>query len=128
MARDPYQELGVSRTATTDEIRKAKIILWKGFCSVHQMFHENQIAKFRAEVPGGKVISHPENSFEVCENSDFVGSTEAILRIVRASEPGTHWLVGTELNLVNRLRDETPDFKEGVASFTEKRPANFTDK
>jgi quinolinate synthase len=91
---------------TDDEIRNARIILWKGFCSVHQMFHPAQIEKFRREVPNGHVISHPENSYEVCQASDFVGSTEYILRIVRAAEPGSHWLVGTELNLVNRLRDE----------------------
>jgi quinolinate synthase len=91
---------------TPEQIRDAKIILWRGFCSVHQMFHPNHIAKFRAEVPNGKVISHPENAFEVCEASDYVGSTEYILKTVRASEPGTHWLVGTELNLVNRLREE----------------------
>src|SRR5699024_6415576 len=65
-----------------------------------------QIEKFRAEYPGGKVISHPENAFEVCQASDVVGSTETILRTVRASEPGTRWLVGTELNLVNRLKAE----------------------
>ena len=91
---------------TVDEIRNAKIILWKGFCSVHQMFHPAQIEKFRREVPNGQVISHPENSYEVCQASDFVGSTEYILRVVRAAAPGSHWLVGTELNLVNRLRDE----------------------
>ncbi|HZR34118.1 MAG TPA: quinolinate synthase NadA [Nevskia sp.] len=91
---------------TPEQIRKARIILWKGFCSVHQMFHPAQIEKFRREVPHGKVISHPENAFEVCEASDHVGSTEYILRTVRASEAGSHWLVGTELNLVNRLRDE----------------------
>jgi len=91
---------------TAEEIRKAKIILWKGFCSVHQMFHPAHIEKFRREVPQGKVISHPENAFEVCENSDYVGSTEYILRTVRAAEAGSHWLIGTELNLVNRLKDE----------------------
>jgi quinolinate synthase len=91
---------------TVEQIRKAKIILWKGFCSVHQMFHPAHIEKFRREVPGGKVISHPENAFEVCEHSDYVGSTETILRTVRAAEAGSHWLVGTELNLVNRLKDE----------------------
>ena len=84
----------------------AKIILWKGFCSVHQMFHPKQIETFREKVPNGKVISHPENALEVCLASDEVGSTEFILNTVRASEPGTHWLVGTELNLVNRLHDE----------------------
>lgn len=91
---------------TVDEIRDAKIILWKGFCSVHQMFHPAHIEKFRREVPHGQVISHPENSYEVCQASDYVGSTEYILRTVRAATPGSHWLVGTELNLVNRLRDE----------------------
>jgi len=91
---------------TPQQIRDAKIILWRGFCSVHQMFHPNHIARFRAEVPDGRVISHPENAFEVCEASDEVGSTEYILKTVRASAPGTQWLVGTELNLVNRLRDE----------------------
>jgi quinolinate synthase len=91
---------------TPAQIRQAKIILWKGFCSVHQMFHPQHIHKFRRERPQGKVISHPENDFEVCQLSDYVGSTEYILRTVRASEPGTHWLVGTELNLVNRLKDE----------------------
>lgn len=91
---------------TAEEIDKAKIILWKGFCSVHQMFHPNHIRKFREEHPEGKVISHPENAFEVCQNSDYVGSTETILKTVRASEPGSHWLVGTELNLVNRLHNE----------------------
>ncbi len=91
---------------TAEQIRKAKMILWKGFCSVHQMFQPAHIDRFRAEHPDGKVISHPENAFEVCEKSDVVGSTESILRTVRASAPGTQWLVGTELNLVNRLADE----------------------
>jgi quinolinate synthase len=91
---------------TPEAISKAKMILWKGFCSVHQMFQPAHIRHFRERVPQGKVISHPENAFEVCQNSDFVGSTEYILRTVRASGPGEHWLVGTELNLVNRLADE----------------------
>lgn len=91
---------------TEEEIRNARVILWKGFCSVHQMFHPNHIDKFREQYPEGLVISHPENAFEVCQKSDYVGSTETILKHVRASEPGTHWLVGTELNLVNRLHNE----------------------
>lgn len=89
-----------------EAIRRAKMILWKGFCSVHQMFHPNQIKTFREANPEGRVISHPENSFEVCQASDVIGSTETILKTVRASEPGSHWLVGTELNLVNRLHHE----------------------
>ncbi len=91
---------------TPEAIKQAKIILWKGFCSVHQMFQPAHIDNFRKQFPTGKVISHPENSFEVCQKSDFVGSTETILRTVRASQPGDHWMVGTELNLVNRLADE----------------------
>ena len=91
---------------TVDEIRNAKIILWKGFCSVHQMFQPAHIDNFRSRHPQGKVISHPENALQVCEKSDFVGSTEYILRTVRNSQAGDHWLVGTELNLVNRLADE----------------------
>jgi len=91
---------------TEEQIRKARIILWKGFCSVHQMFQPAHIDAFRARVPKGIVISHPENAYAVCQKSDYVGSTEYILKTVRAAEPGSHWLVGTELNLVNRLADE----------------------
>ena len=91
---------------TPEQISKAKIILWKGFCSVHQMFQPQHIDKFRADYPDGKVISHPECCFEVCEKSDYVGSTEYIIKIIAASPPGTRWLVGTELNLVNRLAEE----------------------
>jgi quinolinate synthase len=91
---------------TKAEILNAKIILWKGFCSVHQMFRPEQIDNFKARYPEAKVISHPESSFEVCQKSDQLGSTEMILKIVRESEKGSRWLVGTELNLVNRLAEE----------------------
>ena len=92
---------------TPDQIRAAKIILWKGFCSVHQMFKPQHIDQFRARYPDEtvKVISHPECSFEVCEKSDYVGSTEYIITTVTESAPGTRWLVGTELNLVQRLHE-----------------------
>jgi len=88
---------------TAEAIRQAKIILWKGFCSVHQMFKPEQIENFRREAPDGKVISHPEASYEVCQLSDYVGSTQFIIKTITDSEPGSQWLVGTELNLVNRL-------------------------
>ena len=88
---------------TPEAIKRAKIILWKGFCSVHQMFKPEQIENFRREAPDGKVISHPEASYEVCQLSDYVGSTEFIIKTITDSEPGSQWLVGTELNLVNRL-------------------------
>ncbi len=91
---------------TKERILNAKMILWKGFCSVHQMFQPEQIDAFKLRFPDAKVISHPECSFEVCQKSDLLGSTEAILRTVRQSAKGTRWLVGTELNLVNRLADE----------------------
>jgi quinolinate synthase len=88
---------------TAEQIRRARIILWKGFCSVHQLFRPEHIAAFRARVPHGRVVAHPECSFEVCRESDQVGSTEFIIKTVADSAPGTHWLVGTELNLVRRL-------------------------
>lgn len=92
---------------TKEEILNAKMILWQGFCSVHQMFKPEHIDAFRKNNPNGKVISHPEASFEVCQKSDYVGSTEYILNTVRDnSVEGDHWIVGTELNLVNRLADE----------------------
>ena len=92
---------------TPEAIRAAKVILWKGHCAVHQMFQPQHVDAFRAQHPDGKVISHPENRLEVCEKSDYVGSTEFILNTVRAkAQAGEHWLIGTELNLVNRLADE----------------------
>ncbi|MDD5250165.1 MAG: quinolinate synthase NadA [Rhodocyclaceae bacterium] len=100
---NPDLELG---GLTRAQIEKAKIILWHGFCSVHQMFQPRQIERFRAQYPDGMVISHPECSFEICRNSDYVGSTETILKTVKAGAPGTRWLVGTELNLVDRLAQE----------------------
>lgn len=91
---------------TKEQIINAKIILWNGFCSVHQVFKPEHIDNFLARYPETKVISHPEACFEVCQKSDFIGSTETILKIVRAAEPDTRWLVATELNLVNRLHEE----------------------
>ena len=91
---------------TPDQIRKAKILLWKGHCSVHQMFQPQHILRFRNQHPDGLVISHPECSFEVCKNSDYVGSTDFIINTIRTAKEGTRWLVGTELNLVNRIAEE----------------------
>ncbi|ADJ27366.1 quinolinate synthase NadA [Nitrosococcus watsonii] len=90
---------------TREQIQEARIILWQGFCSVHQMFQPEHIDRFLARYPDAKVISHPENSFEVCQKSHYVGSTEYIIKTIREAEPGTRWLVGTELNLVNRLHE-----------------------
>ena len=99
---DPDLPLG---GLTTAQIDAAKILLWKGHCSVHQMFRPQDIINFRQQFPEGKVIAHPECCFEVCQLADEVGSTEFILKTVSASAAGTRWLVGTELNLVNRLAE-----------------------
>jgi quinolinate synthase len=99
---------------TPEQIRQAKIILWKGFCSVHQMFKPEQIENFRRDVPRGKVISHPEASFEVCQMSDYVGSTEFIIKTINDAPRGSQWLVGTELNLVNRLHQTLADEGKSV--------------
>ncbi|MDQ8023592.1 MAG: quinolinate synthase NadA [Moraxellaceae bacterium] len=88
------------------DIKRAKMLLWKGHCSVHQMFQPSHIIKWRNKYPDGIVISHPESAFEVCKQSDYVGSTEYILKTVKDAAPNTRWLVGTELNLVNRLAEE----------------------
>ncbi len=88
---------------TREEIEAAKIILWDGFCSVHQQFQPEHIDQYRATYPAGKVISHPEAPFEVCQKSDAVGSTEFIIKTVQDSPVGSRWLVGTEINLVDRL-------------------------
>ncbi len=106
---DPDLELG---GLTPERIRNARILLWKGHCSVHQMFRKSHIDAFRAKYPEGQVIAHPECAFEVCAAADHVGSTEAIVRTVKSSPPGTRWLVGTELNLVDRLaREMLPENK-----------------
>jgi len=91
---------------TPAQIKNARMILWKGFCSVHQMFQPEQIDNFLAQYPETKVISHPESPFEVCQKSDYVGSTEYIIKTVAEAEPNTRWLVATELNLVNRLHQQ----------------------
>jgi quinolinate synthase len=91
---------------TDEQIRNAKIILWNGYCSVHQVFKPEHIDQFLERFPDTKVISHPEASFEVCEKAEFVGSTEYIIKTIREAEPNTRWLVATELNMVNRLHEE----------------------
>ncbi len=88
---------------SAEQIKHARMILWKGFCSVHQMFEAQQIDQFKTKYPETKIIAHPESSLEVCQKSDYVGSTEYIIKTIADAEPNTRWLVATELNLVNRL-------------------------
>jgi quinolinate synthase len=90
-------------------VKDGRFLLWKGHCSVHQRFTTDHVATFRAEHPGGIVITHPECSHEVCELADEVGSTDAIIRAVAAAPAGSVIGVGTEIHLVDRLARETPD-------------------
>ena len=103
---DPYEELGGN---TAESIRKARVILWKGYCSVHQRFTAEHVARVRREHPGIRVIVHPECRFEVAQAADEIGSTEGIIRVVKAAAPGTKWAVGTEIHMVNRLSKELTD-------------------
>jgi quinolinate synthase len=105
---DPYQEFGGN---TPEAIRRASIILWKGYCSVHQRFTPRQIERVRREHPGIQVIVHPECRFDVAEAADQIGSTEGIVKAIEASPAGTEWAVGTEIHLVNRLGKELKDHK-----------------
>ncbi len=94
---------------TSDELARARVILWKGHCSTHQRFSVEQIEKAREEHPGVNVIVHPECSWEVVQAADASGSTERIIKAISEAPPGTTWGVGTEINLVKRLADEHPD-------------------
>jgi quinolinate synthase len=88
-----------------------KLVLWRGFCSVHTKFDKKQIDEVRAEDPAVRVLVHPECPFEVVRNADLVGSTEFIIDQVREAKPGTSWAIGTEIHLVHRLALEHPEQK-----------------
>ena len=103
---DPSKELGGN---TEPELRDARLILWKGHCSVHGRFREWHVDQVRKEVPGIKVLVHPECTREVVEKSDLNGSTEFIIKTLEAAPAGSSWAVGTEVNLVNRLVKRFPD-------------------
>jgi len=97
---DPHELYGGQ---TAGQLRDAKMILWKGHCSVHERFTVAQIARIRDEHPGVRVIVHPEVPWEVVQAADDSGSTEYIIRQVTGGAPGSVWAVGTEIHLVNRL-------------------------
>ncbi len=103
---DPHLRLG---GLTDVAVKSATLLLWKGHCSVHQRFRPEHVAAFRAEHPGGIVIVHPECSHEVVESADQVGSTDAIIRAVRAAPAGSVLGIGTEIHLVRRLADEAQE-------------------
>jgi quinolinate synthase len=100
---DPFEPFGGH---APEVVRAAKLILWKGHCSVHTRFSVRQIEQFRAQYPGGRVIVHPECTWDVVQAADESGSTEHIIRTVKASPEGSVWAVGTEIHLVNRLARE----------------------
>lgn len=102
---DPLQEQG---GLTKDQMCR-RLILWRGFCSVHQRFTVDQIRRARAQYPDVRVVVHPECSYEVVQAADDSGSTEYIIRVVTEGEPNTTWGIGTEIHLVHRLAQEHPD-------------------
>ncbi len=103
---DPYKPMGGQ---TPDRLRKAKVILWKGHCSVHQRFLPEHVDKARAAYPGIQVIVHPECRWEVCQKADGLGSTDRLIRYVKEAPAGASFAIGTEIHLVNRLAKENPE-------------------
>ena len=103
---NPRREAG---DLTEADIKEATFLLWKGHCSVHQRFKPEHIAAFRAEHPDGIVVVHPECAHETVQLADQVGSTDYIIKAIDAAPVGSTIAVGTEIHLVNRLNDETPD-------------------
>ncbi|HSJ20449.1 MAG TPA: quinolinate synthase NadA, partial [Nocardioidaceae bacterium] len=94
---------------TPEEIRAAKVILWRGHCSVHGRFSAAVVDELRAEVPDINILVHPECTHDVVTRADLVGSTEFIIKTIEAAPAGSSWAIGTELNLVQRLADAHPD-------------------
>jgi quinolinate synthase len=94
---------------SAEQLQGARMILWKGHCSVHGRFSEDVVDELRATHPGINILVHPECKHEVVLKADLVGSTEFIIRTVEQAAPGSAWAIGTELNLVKRLADRHPD-------------------
>jgi quinolinate synthase len=92
-----------------EHIQKSRVILWQGHCSVHAMFKPEHVDAMRANIPGVKILVHPECSMEVVDKADLAGSTSYILRQVEEAPPGTKWAIGTELHLVKRLEQRHPE-------------------
>jgi len=97
---DPYM---INGGLTAERLRSAKVILWKGHCSVHQRFLPEHVDRVRREEPGMQVIVHPECRWEVCQKADAIGSTERIIKVIEEASEGSSFAVGTEIHLVNRL-------------------------
>jgi quinolinate synthase len=94
---------------SAEQLQGARMILWKGHCSVHGRFSEDVVDELRATHPGINILVHPECKHEVVLKADLVGSTEFIIKTIEAAPAGSTWAIGTELNLVQRLKDAHPD-------------------
>jgi len=94
---------------TAEQIKNAKIILWRGHCSVHGRFSLDTVNEVRERIPGVQILVHPECQYDVVSHADVVGSTEMIIRTIEAAPSGSQWAIGTELNLVSRLAKNHPD-------------------
>ncbi len=103
---NPHEELGGN---TEEQLHEAKLILWRGHCSVHGRFKPWHVDQIRKQIPGVQVLVHPECTREVVEVSDLNGSTSFIIKTVENAPAGSNWAIGTEVNLVNRLQDRFPD-------------------
>jgi quinolinate synthase len=103
---NPWKPMG---GLTVSEIRGAKIILWRGHCSVHGRFSIESVHEVRSRIPDVKVLVHPECQYEVVVAADVVGSTEMIVKTIAAAPAGSSWAIGTELNLVSRLAKKHAD-------------------
>ncbi|MFQ5496204.1 MAG: quinolinate synthase NadA, partial [Phycisphaerae bacterium] len=103
---DPLRPFG---GLTGDAVRDARVLLWKGHCSVHQLFTARQCDEIRRADPECKILVHPECTWEVVQRADLAGSTEFIIATVKDSPPGSRWAIGTEIHLVNRLAHRHPD-------------------
>ena len=103
---NPWKEMG---GLTAAELANAKVILWRGHCSVHGRFSKESIVDVRSRIPEVKILVHPECTHEVVINADVVGSTEFIIKTIENAPSGSAWAIGTEFNLVSRLAKAHPD-------------------
>jgi quinolinate synthase len=110
---DPRQDLGGNDERS---LKNADFVLWKGHCSVHQLFRPEHVDQVRQNFPNMKVMVHPECRFEVVQKADYVGSTAYIVKQIENAPAGSEWAVGTEVHLVNRLKEQHPDQKIVVLS------------
>ena len=110
---DPKQDLGGN---TLEQVEQADFVLWKGHCSVHQLFRPEHVDAVRQNYPDMKVIVHPECRWEVVQKADLAGSTSFIGKTIAAAPPGSQWAIGTEVHMINRLKNAHPEQKIIVLS------------